>query len=286
MTREELTKEINNLEKEKAEINKKIDDLTKELNNLISLDPTVKVDIKDIIYDGTKICLLDFDSEEEIAFSKLKEIVRSKNEILIRNIKYLDSSLINKIVSLGKEVDICNEFYINGIQNSYLKSLDNILILDIRNNKQDKIREFKPVKDINPSFWSIKILFGEENTLDEIDNLLNDVIDRFYFSKLILVFKLKNRDYLDRFYDNYNSPLDIDDLFNSYKNLLIDITGEEFNTVEEYKKYILNNSKNTLCTNQYCVLKQTVSKIEEYLLNKEHNGRNIFNYEVYFRLEV
>ena len=124
MTREELTKEINNLEKEKAEINKKIDDLTKELNNLISLDPTIKVDIKDIIYDGAKICLLDFDSEEEIAFSKLKEIVLSKNEIIIRNIKYLDSSLINKIVSLGKVLwrcakekkhtaEVCRVFVVN-----------------------------------------------------------------------------------------------------------------------------------------------------------------------------
>ena len=284
MTREELTKEINNLEKEKAEINKKIDDLTKELNNLISLDPTIKVDIKDIIYDGTKVCLLDFDSEKEITFSKLKEIVLSKNEVLIRNIKYLDSSLISGIVSLGKEVDICNEFYVDDIQTSYIKNLDSVLILDIRNNTPDKIREFKPLKDINPSFWSIKILFEEENRLDEIDNTINDILDRFYFSKLILVFKLRNRDYLDRCYD-YN-PLEINDLFKYHKDLLIDIVGKNFNTIEEYEKYISDNSKNTLLTNQYCVLKQTVSKIEEYLLNKEHNGRNIFNYEVYFRLEV
>lgn len=284
MTKEELTKEINNLEKEKTEINKKIDDLTKELNNLISLDPTIKVDIKDIIYDETKVCLLDFDSEKEITFSKLKEIVLSKNEVLIRNIKYLDSSLISGIVSLGKEVDICNEFYLDDIQTSYVKNLDNVLILDIRENKTDKIREFKSLKDINPSFWSIKILFGEENRLDEIDNLLNDILDRFYFSKLILVFKLRNRDYLDRCYDY--SPLGINDLFNYHKDLLIDITGEEFNTIEEYKKYISDNSKNVLYTNQYCNLRQVISKIEEYLLNKEYNGRNIFNYEVYFRLEV
>lgn len=284
MTREELTKEINNLEKEKAEINRKIDNLTKELNNLISLDPTIKVDIKDIIYDGTKVCLLDFDSEKEITFSKWKEIVLDKNEVLIRNIKYLDSSLISEIVSLGKEMDICNEFYIEDIQTSYVKNLDNVLILDIRENKTDKIREFKSLKDINPSFWSIKILFGEENTLKEIDNVINDILDRFYFSKLILVFKLRNRDYLDKCY-NY-SPLDINDLFNYHKDFLIDITGEEFNTIEEYKKYISDNSKNVLYTNQYCNLRQVISKIEEYLLNKEYKDRNIFNYEVYFRLEV
>ena len=138
--------------------------------------------------------------------------------------------------------------------------------------------------DINPSFLFIKILFEEENRLDEIDNTINDILDRFYFSKLILVFKLRNRDYLDRCYD-YN-PLEINDLFKYHKDLLIDIVGKNFNTIEEYEKYISDNSKNTLLTNQYCVLKQTVSKIEEYLLNKEHNGRNIFNYEVYFRLEV
>lgn len=215
MTKEELTKEINNLEKERVEINKKIDNLTKELNNLISSDPIVKVDVKDIIYDGVKTCLLDFNSEKEITFSKLKEIVLRKNEILIRNVKYLDSSLISKIISLGKEVD----------------------------------------------------------------NLVNDVIDRFYFSELILIFKLKNRSYLDKIYDN--SPLDIDDLFKYHKDFLI--TGEEINTVEEYKKYISDNNKNVLCTNQYCSLSQTVSKIEEYLLNKESE---IFNFKMYSRLEV
>ena len=76
----------------------------------------------------------------------------------------------------------------------------------------------------------------------------------------------------------------------NFNNKIVQIVSalvEEYPNLSETEILdILNNSKNTLCTNQYCVLKQTVSKIEEYLLNKEHNGRNIFNYEVYFRLEV